>query len=179
MFQTFETGAAPQLAKDRIARLRAELLKRKITAYIVPRADEHQGEYVPACAERLHWLTGFSGSAGHAAITRSSAAVFVDGRYTIQAGHEVDPGIFDIEPLKPGTLSTWLVTKLKAGEQVGFDPALWTIRQVADLKSKLATHGIKLKPIAANLVDRIWGQDRPPPPIGQIKPHRLEWAGRS
>lgn len=178
MFQSFDTVAAPQLAKERVASLRSELIRQRISAYIVPRADEHQGEYVPTCAERLHWLTGFSGSAGHAAVTHNTAAVFVDGRYTIQASMEVDDKSFGIEALKPGALATWLTENLEAGEIVGFDPALWTVRQVTDLKTKLAANAIKLKPLRANLIDKLWGEHRPPAPDGLVRLHPNDVAGR-
>lgn len=178
MFQTFDASADPSRAHARISRLRDLMDKAKINAYIVPRADEHQGEYVPACAERLHWLTGFSGSAGMAAIGTQNAAVFVDGRYTVQARGEIDTALMSIEALKPGALATWLTGTLNEGAIIGFDPALFTIRQVRDLKKKLAEQNQKLKPIKANLVDKAWGADRPPPPLEPTRLHPTKFAGK-
>ncbi len=178
MFQTFETSADPTLAKPRVTALRAELARRGLDATILPRADEHQGEYVPTCAERLHWLTGFSGSAGFAAVTAKAAAVFVDGRYTVQAKAEVDTKLFEIEPLKPGALAGWLADNLADGAVVGFDPALWTIRQVEDLERALEPKGIKLRAVRTNLVDRIWGKDRPPAPMAPVRLQPVERSGR-
>ena len=82
------------IPKTRVALLRAELKRRKLTAFFVPRADEFQGEYVPAYAERLYWLTNFRGSAGVAIVTLKKAAIFVDGRYAIQVRQQVDEKIF-------------------------------------------------------------------------------------
>ncbi|MEL6227744.1 MAG: aminopeptidase P family N-terminal domain-containing protein, partial [Pseudomonadota bacterium] len=98
MFQNFDAPAdgAQSLHSERISQLRELLVARKIDAYLVPRADAHQGEYVAPCDERLNWLTGFSGSAGQALIGRSEAALFVDGRYTLQAANQVPGSLFEI-----------------------------------------------------------------------------------
>ncbi|MBN9259239.1 MAG: aminopeptidase P family N-terminal domain-containing protein, partial [Hyphomicrobium sp.] len=96
MFQDFSSSADPALAADRVARLRARLAALGVDAVLVPRSDEHMGEYVPPSAERLAWLTGFTGSAGLAVIAAKKAALFVDGRYTLQAADQVDTSIFDI-----------------------------------------------------------------------------------
>ncbi|MCK5089728.1 MAG: aminopeptidase P family N-terminal domain-containing protein, partial [Hyphomicrobiaceae bacterium] len=96
MFQTFETTAQRNLSAERIKELRKLTAQAGLNAYLVPRADEHQGEYVPPCAERLKWLSGFSGSAGLVIVTRKTAALFVDGRYTVQARAEVDTDIFEV-----------------------------------------------------------------------------------
>jgi Xaa-Pro aminopeptidase len=93
MFQTFSDTSAKHLTPERIARLRAELKRLGVDGFIVPRADEFQGEYVPPHAERLGWLTGFSGSAGEAVILAGNAAIFVDGRYTLQVREQVDPAL--------------------------------------------------------------------------------------
>ena len=96
MFQTFESQSERGAATERIKELRRLMAAAKLDAYLVPRADEHQGEYVPACSARLKWLTGFSGSAGLAIVTKKSATLFVDGRYTVQARAEVEPGLIDV-----------------------------------------------------------------------------------
>ena len=92
-FQTFDESTSPANGAERIKKLRAELARRGYDGYIVPRADEHQGEYVPPSAARLAWLTGFTGSAGTAVILRDKAALIVDGRYTVQAAAQVDPSV--------------------------------------------------------------------------------------
>src|SRR5271167_4707658 len=125
--QTFDAKTDPAKAKERVAALRAELAKRKLDGFIVPRADEHQNEYVPASEDRLGWLTGFSGSAGVAVVLANKAALFVDGRYTIEARGEIDPSVFGIEHLVEHPLDEWLAKNLKAGTTFGYDPARTTI----------------------------------------------------
>src|SRR6476660_598392 len=112
MFQTFEAPAQRGAATTRIKELRRLMAAAKLDAYLVPRADEHQGEYVPACAERLKWLTGFSGSAGLAIVAKKTAAVFVDGRYTVQARAEVDSAVIEISSLPRARVAEWLTQKL-------------------------------------------------------------------
>jgi len=179
MFQNFDAPAGLGSASDRLVRLRALIAGLGVDAVLVPRADEHQGEYVPASAQRLKWLTGFSGSAGIAVISREKAALFVDGRYTVQARGQVDTGDFEILQVPQASVSDWLVQKLKPGAVVGFDPRLHTVGEIERLTDSLADRKIKLKPLARNPVDRIWGADRPAPPAGQVRAHPLSYAGQS
>ncbi|MFM2423365.1 MAG: hypothetical protein RL291_1895 [Pseudomonadota bacterium] len=169
MFQTFDAPAPAAATLPRIKALRAKLASHGLDAVIVPRADEHQGEYVPACAERLKWLTGFSGSAGSAIIAARAAALLVDGRYTLQAKDQVETSVFEIVQVPPATMSEWLKTNLKQGATVGFDPALHTIAEIARLTDALAVRGITLKATPKNLVDEIWGTERPAPPQGRVR----------
>jgi Xaa-Pro aminopeptidase len=178
MFQTFATISDPEAAKDRVKRLRALLAEEGLAAFLVPRADEHQGEYVAPSAERLKWLTGFSGSAGLAAIARRQTALFVDGRYTVQVRAECDPELFEFPGLARAKLSDWLAAKLKRGDTIGFDPWLHTIGEIARLEEALAAKGLKLKPVSRNLVDRIWGRERPAPPAAPVVPHPQKYSGR-
>ena len=179
MFQSFTASADPSLAAPRIAKLRKLMAAQNIAAYLVPRADEHQGEYVPPSAERLKWLTGFSGSAGLAAVTGKQAAVFVDGRYTIQAAQECDPAIFEFPGLMRAKLAEWLTAHLSKGATVGFDPWLHTAGEIRRLEAQIAPKGLKLKPVARNLVDRAWGKDRPAPPRNPVVLHSTRKAGRT
>jgi Xaa-Pro aminopeptidase len=179
MFQSFETFAEPARAPERVKRVRALMAQAGIDALLVPRADEHQGEYVPAAAERLKWLTGFTGSAGLAVIARRTAALFVDGRYTVQARAEVDSELLELPELPRGRLAEWLAAKLGKGGTVGFDPWLHTGGEIDRLGEALRPKGIKLKPLARNLVDRAWGRERPVPPAAAIAAHPPEHAGRS
>ena len=94
LFQSFEDAPAGAAGAPRVKALRTELARRGLTGFIVPRADRHQNEYVPAAEERLAWLTGFTGSAGAAVVLMERAALFVDGRYTLQAGQQVDTSLF-------------------------------------------------------------------------------------
>ncbi len=158
MLQTFSTNDLGADAEARLKGLRQKIEKAGLDGYLVPRADEHQGEYVPPSAERLKWLTGFSGSAGLAAVTRKRAAVFVDGRYTVQIGQECSPELFDFPGIARGKLVDWLAEVLPKGGTIGFDPWLHTAGEVARLKVSLGDKGISLKPVSANLVDRVWGR---------------------
>jgi Xaa-Pro aminopeptidase len=178
MFQTYEAPEVRRDGAERIARLRQLMAKSKLAAVLVPRADEHQGEYVAPCAERLKWLTGFSGSAGMAVITRNAAALFVDGRYVTQAPAQVDTGIFEVLQVPEAKLSEWLFAHLKSGAAVGFDPWLHTAAVIEDLGKTLEPKGIKLKALGRNPVDRIWGRARPAPPLGAVIPHAIEHAGK-
>src|SRR6202047_3886992 len=126
LFQTFEepeTGVAPTA---RLSAFREELARRNLTGFVVPRADQQQNEYVAPSGERVAWRTGFTGSAGLAIVLTQTAAVFVDGRYTLQAAKQVDRKAWDIEPLADPPPETWLTKHLVAGDRVGFDPWLHT-----------------------------------------------------
>jgi Xaa-Pro aminopeptidase len=179
MFQTFSTISDPEAAKDRVKRLRALMADQGLDALLIPRADEHQGEYVAPAFDRLRWLTGFSGSAGVAAIARRHAAVFVDGRYTVQVRAECDAAIFEFPGFARAKLADWLAAKLKRGDVIGFDPWLHTVFDITRLKAALAPKGLKFKPTARNLVDRVWGKERPPPPAAPVVVHPLKYAGRA
>ncbi len=176
MFQTFENFADPSKGKPRVAQLRKVLKQRKLAAFLVPHADEHQNEYVPPNAERLSWLTGFTGSAGMAIVGTKAAALFVDGRYTLQAPGQADTSVFDILQAPRNKLSDWLKKHLKKGETLGYDPRLHTIRAVERLEKALEETGVKLSPIEDNLVDAIW-KDRPAPPRKAVSLHPIKFAG--
>ncbi|HXY90620.1 MAG TPA: aminopeptidase P family protein [Xanthobacteraceae bacterium] len=175
-FQTFDAKADPAKGRERVAALRAELVKRKLDGFIVPRADEHQNEYVPACEERLGWLTGFAGSAGVAVVLADKAALFVDGRYTIVACEEVDPAVFAIEHQVEHPPEEWLAKNLKSGAAFGYDPARTTIGGVDKLKKACAKAGAALRAVDSNPVDAIWA-DRPPPPLTPVTLRDLRYAG--
>src|SRR3954468_14663540 len=125
-FQTFEEPEAGVALTARLAALREELARRKLTGFIVPRADQQQNEYVPPSEERLAWLTGFTGSAGLAIVLPQAAAICVDGRYTLQAGKQVDGKVWSVESLVEPPPESWLSSHLQSGDRVGFDPWLHT-----------------------------------------------------
>lgn len=179
MFQTFETSGGPEHVAARVKALRGLLSSLKIDAVLVPRADEHQGEYVPACAERLRWLTGFSGSAGIAVVTRRTAALFVDGRYPVQAKTETNTELFEISDLPRPRLAEWIGDKLSKGQTLGFDPWLHTAGEIARLGKAITPRGVKLKSLSRNLIDQLWGKDRPKPPNGLVAAQPLALAGTS
>lgn len=163
---------------SRLADLRAELARRGLTGFIIPRADEHQGEYVAPRAQRLAWLTGFTGSAGLAVVLTERAAIFVDGRYTIQVRAEVDCALFQPLHLVDHPPSRWLAEVLAAGDRLGFDPWLHTPDQVGQLRQACGRAGAELVPCDGNPVDAVWA-GQPGAPLAPIAAHPLTFAGRS
>ncbi|MBC7905268.1 MAG: aminopeptidase P family protein [Rhodospirillaceae bacterium] len=163
---------------ERLDALRAELGRRALAGFIVPRADEHQGEYVARRAQRLAWLTGFTGSAGLAVVLTEQAAVFVDGRYTLQVGQEVDTALFEPVPMADCPPSRWLGERLKPGDRLGFDPWLHTSDQIEALRITAERAGAQLVPCDGNPLDAVWA-DQPPPPVAPVVSHGLDYAGRS
>ena len=149
MFQTFEAPAQRGAATTRIKELRRLMAAAKLDAYLIPRADEHQGEYVPACAERLKWLTGFSGSAGLAIVGKKAAVLFVDGRYTVQARAEVDAATMEVSKLPRGRIAEWLSEHLSRGQTVGYDPKLHTVGEVERLTAALKAERSSCAPLRA------------------------------
>ncbi len=161
----------------RLEMLRDELRTHRLDGFIAPRADEHQGEYVPRCGQRLAWLTGFTGSAGMAIVLAERAALFVDGRYTLQAAAQVDTELFEIRHLIDEPPARWLAGALAKGTVVGYDPWLHTPQEVERLKGGAERAGAGLKPVA-NPIDRIW-PGRPPAPLAPVVPHPDRFAGES
>ena len=175
-FQTFEEPEAGVALRARLAALREELARRKLTGFIVPRADQQQNEYVPPSEERLAWLTGFTGSAGLAVVLPQEAAVFVDGRYTLQAAKQVDATAWAVESLIDPPPESWVAAHLKAGDRLGFDPWLHTFAAAERLSAACAKAGAELVAVDSNPIDAIW-QDRPQPPLAPVAIHGLEHAG--
>ncbi|MCO6382556.1 aminopeptidase P family protein [Oceanicola sp. 502str15] len=178
MFQTFDATTNPADGPSRLAALRAALSGLGLTGFLVPRADRHQGEYVAPCDERLAWLTGFTGSAGFAAVLPDVAGVFIDGRYRVQVKAQVDTTHFTPVDWPETRLADWLIAQAPAGAKIGFDPWLHTVKEVAALSRALEAKGLALVPVAQNPVDGIW-QGRPAEPAAPIVAHALEFAGES
>ncbi|TGT35445.1 aminopeptidase P family protein [Mesorhizobium sp. M8A.F.Ca.ET.165.01.1.1] len=176
MFQTFDSAGDPAVGKPRVALLRQWLSDNGLDGFIVPRADEHQGEYVADRSARLKWLTGFSGSAGVAIVLRDRAFVFVDGRYTLQVRGEVDLGIFSIESLVDNPPAVWLRDHLGKGARLGFDPWLHTIGEVKALQASADKIGAVLVPLDRNPIDIIW-KDQPGAPVTPVELHPIGFAG--
>ena len=175
-FQIFSDNPDPTVGAPRVARLRAEMARRGLDGFIIPRADEHQGEYVPPHAERLKWLTGFGGSAGMAIVLKDKAAIFIDGRYTLQVRDQVDMAIFEPQHLVDEPATRWIEENLVHGARLGFDPWLHTAAAAARLRKACERAGAELVPCTDNLVDAIW-DDQPQPPFGAVVPHPLDHAG--
>lgn len=176
IFQSFDATGDPSQGVARVAMLRDWMTKHELDAVLVPRSDEHQGEYVAPCAERLRWLTGFSGSAGAAIILKDRAIIFVDGRYTLQVRTQADMSLFSVESLIDNPPAAWIEANLGKGAQIGFDPWLHTTGEVRALAAAAAKIGADLIPLDENPVDAIWS-DRPQPPTGQVEIQPIEFAG--
>lgn len=170
--------AGRQATPARVAALRAQMAVQGLTGFLVPMADEHQGEYIPPATQRLAWLTGFTGSAGIAAVLAERAAIFVDGRYTLQVRDQVDTAIFETRHLTEEPLSAWLPGAVKAGDVIGYDPWLHTRGGIASLGKILASAGARLVPVEGNPIDAVWA-DRPPAPLSPMRPHDVVFAGEA
>lgn len=177
-FQSFADSADPTKGAERVAGLRAELKKRNLDGFIVTTADQHQNEYVPACEQRLAWLTGFTGSLGVAVILKDQAALFVDGRYTLQAREQVDSRVFAIQHLVEHPPHEWLVAHLPTGARLGHDTWRTTLEGVERLSKACTRAGAMLVAVDDNPVDAIW-HDRPAAPLAPIVLHDLRFAGES
>ncbi|HEY4344650.1 MAG TPA: aminopeptidase P family protein [Parvibaculum sp.] len=176
MFQTYDDTANPALGAERAERLRDELKRHDLDGFMIPRADEHQGEYVPPHAERLRWLTGFSGSAGLAIVLAEKAAIFIDGRYTLQVRSQTDINVFEPQHLVEQPPARWIEDNLPKGAKLAYDPWLHTIDAVARYKAAAEKAGGTLVPVDTNPLDTVWS-DQPPPPAAPIQPHELRYAG--
>lgn len=163
---------------DRLATLRAELKERSLDGFIVPLTDEHMSEYVGSYAQRLPWLTNFTGSAGNAAILQDKASVFIDGRYTIQAAAELDPALYEHHLIDRYTLLKWVADNAPEGATIGFDPELATITWVEEAEKAFARKGLKLEAVNTNPVDAVWA-DRPAEPLAPALPHAEKYSGKS
>jgi Xaa-Pro aminopeptidase len=175
-FQTFDDRTERAASAPRVAALRTELAHRGLTGFIVPRADRQQNEYVPASEERLAWLTGFSGSAGTAVVLMERAALFVDGRYTLQARDQVDTSLFEIVSSVETPPDQWLEKTLTAADRLGYDPWLHTSEGAEKLSKACAAAGATLVAVEPDLIDALWN-DRPTPPLGPVMLHDVRFAG--
>ncbi len=176
MFQSFDVTSTPQFGRERADGLRASFDALSIDGVLVPRADEFQGEYVPASAERLAWLTGFTGSAGIALVLRETAVVFVDGRYVTQLAEQVDGTVFTGGDLIGEPPHLWIERHAPKGFRLGIDPWLHTGADVRKLETALAKIGGALVHLDHNPLDRLW-TGRPDAPLGRVVIQKIEQAG--
>ncbi|MDG1739017.1 MAG: aminopeptidase P family protein [Paracoccaceae bacterium] len=177
MLQSFDVTSDPTAGVGRLALLRDAMIAIGLDGYLVPRADAHQGEYVPARDERLGWLTGFTGSAGFCAALRREAGVFVDGRYRVQVREQISPDVYTPVNWPEVSLGSWLIENLPDGGKVGFDPWLYSVAQIDDLEKNLSDTEISVVQ-TGNLIDEIW-HDQPNAPSAAVFEHPLEFAGES
>mgnify|MGYP003477453509 CR=1 FL=1 len=167
-----------EIIETRVAQVRATLATLELDAFIVPHDDEHLGEYIPAYAERLDWITGFNGSAGLAIIMAQRAALFVDGRYTVQARMQAPAELFEFLHLNEDPHVQWLAEQLPSGARVGFDPRLHSLAWYQSAKPILAERGIALVRVEENPIDLHWS-DRPAPTKTPVILYSEELAGQS
>jgi Xaa-Pro aminopeptidase len=177
MRQTFDESTDPSFGPKHVPLIRQAMKAQGLDGFLVPHEDEHQNEYLPAANDRLGWATGFTGSAGAAVILADKAAVFVDGRYTLQVRDQVDAGVFEIRDLVEGGVSAYLETATARGQTIGYDPRLHAPDALERLKAAAAKAGAVLKPVASNPLDEAWGEARPPQPTAPVVPHLLDYAG--
>jgi Xaa-Pro aminopeptidase len=177
MRQSFDTTTDPAFGSRHLPLVRAELQRQGLDGFLVPHEDEHQNEYLPEANDRLAWLTGFTGSAGAAVVLTDRAAVFVDGRYTLQVREQVDAGLFEIRDLVEGGVPAYLAAAPAHGAVIGYDPRLHSPDALWHLRSAAEKAGATLKAVEANPLDLAWGDARPAQPRAPITPHPLEFSG--
>ena len=177
MRQSFKESADPSYGSLHLPRIRAAMAAQGLDGLLVPHEDEHQNEYLPGANDRLAWATGFTGSAGAAVVMADRAAVFVDGRYTIQVRAQVDASLFEICDLVVGGVPGWIEAHTRAGQVIGYDPRLHSPDALGYLKNAAIRSGATLKSLDPNPLDVAWGADRPAQPAAPVRPHALEFAG--
>ena len=178
MFQTYDDPGGPALGRKHLPLLRKALKARGLDGFIAPHEDEWQNEYVPAAYDRLAWLTGFTGSAGAAVVLGDEAAVFVDGRYTLQVRAQVDEKLFAYRDLVEGGPAGYLRERAAKGMRIGYDPKLHSPDALDRLRAAADAVGAGLTPVAPNPIDEAWS-DRPPLPAAMVAPHQEQFTGES
>ncbi|WP_312124840.1 aminopeptidase P family protein [Brevundimonas sp.] len=176
MRQHFDETTDPSFGAKHLPLVRAEMAKQGLDGLLVPHEDEHQNEYLPDANERLAWVTGFTGSAGAGVVFADKAAVFVDGRYTVQVKAQTDDALFSRVPLNEQ--NKWLSENVKAGQVIGYDPRLHSPDALDAIRAAVEKAGGSLKAVEGNPIDLAW-TDRPSQPQAPVVPHPEEYAGES
>jgi Xaa-Pro aminopeptidase len=177
MRQTFQDQADPSFGPLHLPLIRDAVARQGLDGLLIPHEDEHQNEYLPDANDRLAWATGFTGSAGAAVVLKDKAAVFVDGRYTLQVRDQVDLDLFEVRDLVDGGVPAYLESELKPGQVVGYDPRLHSPDALDRLRKAAEKAGATLKSLADNPLDQAWGAARPAQPQAPVVPHPLDFAG--
>ncbi|KRA57852.1 X-Pro aminopeptidase [Caulobacter sp. Root655] len=176
MRQTFDESTEPSFGPRHVPLIRAAMARQGLDGFLVPHEDEHQNEYLPPANDRLAWASGFTGSAGAGVILKDRAAVFVDGRYTLQVREQVDQGVFEIRDLVEGGVPAYLETAHR-GAVIGYDARLHSPQALDSLKAAAHRAGAALKPVAVNPIDEAWGAERPAQPTAPVVPQPVQYAG--
>ena len=178
MRPTFDETTDPSFGAKHLPLVRRQMAEQGLDGLLVPHEDEHQNEYLPAANDRLAWLSGFTGSAGAAVVMTDRAAVFADGRYTVQVRAQVDPGQFEILDLVEGGVPAYLERAPK-GAVIGYDARLHSPDALAILKAAATKAGAELKPVDVNPLDAAWAEDRPAQPQAPVVPHGDRYSGEA
>jgi Xaa-Pro aminopeptidase len=178
MFQNYDDPGGPALGRKHLPQLRKALKAASLDGFIIPHEDEWQNEYVPPAYDRLAWATGFTGSAGAAVVFADEAAIFVDGRYTLQVRAQVDGGLYQYKDLIDGGPSQYLREHAPKGGKIGYDPKLHSPDSLERLRAAVTAAGAELVAVAQNPIDAIW-DDRPPVPAAMVQPYAEQYAGES
>ncbi len=179
MRQTFDEATDRSFGPKHVPLIRAAMAEQGLDGFVTPHEDEHQNEYLPAANDRLAWATGFTGSAGAAVILKDKAAVFVDGRYTLQVRDQVDQAMFEIRDLVDGGVPAYLEAATGPGQVIGYDPRLHSPDALGHLKAAAAKAGSELRAVTPNPLDTAWGKARPAQPTAPVVPHPIEYAGET
>lgn len=178
MIQNFEVQGGPDYGQRNLPKLRKALEKAGLDGFLVPHEDEYQNEYLPDCNERLMWVSGFTGSAGAAVVMTDTAAMFIDGRYTLQVGAQVDNDLFSYERLEGGGVAAWLKANTSKGQTIGYDPRLHSPAALDTFRKAVGLSGAELKPVDVNPIDAAW-DDRPAAPTAKLTIQPLNFAGEN
>ena len=176
MRQTFDETTDPSFGAKHLPLLRERMKAQGLDGFLIPHEDEHQNEYLPEANERLAWATGFTGSAGAAAVFQDRACMFTDGRYTVQVKAQTDPALFERRDLND--VAAYLATAAK-GAVIGYDPRLHSPDALVPLKAAARKAGAELRPVDSNPLDEAWGEARPAQPAAPVVPHPEQYAGEA
>jgi len=178
MIQNYDVQGGPEYGQKNLPKLRKALSEANLDGFLIPHEDEYQNEYLPDCNERLMWATGFTGSAGAAIVLTHKAAMFVDGRYTLQVRAQVDGKLFSYESVEDKGMTKWLTANTAKGDVIGYDPKLHSPNAINTLKTAAARSGATLKALNSNPIDKAW-DDRPREPEAPLTIQPVDLAGES
>ncbi len=178
MFQTYDEPGGPALGRKHLPQLRKAVKSAGLDGFVVPHEDEWQNEYVPPAYDRLAWTTGFTGSAGAAVVFAEHAAIFTDGRYTLQVRAQVDGNLFEYLDLVDGGPAAYLRERAPKSARIGYDPKLHSPDSLDKLRKAALDAGAELVAVARNPIDAIWN-DRPPIPMARVEPQPEKFTGES
>ena len=177
-FQNFNVQGGPEYGIQNLPKLRQQLTLRGVDGFLVPHEDEYQNEYLPECNDRLMWASGFTGSAGAAVVMADKAAIFTDGRYTLQVRDQVEGSLFEYVSLEETSVASWVAANVSRGEQLGYDPRLHSPKALAKIKAAVTKAGGSLIALDPNPIDSAW-EDRPAAPKAKLTVQPLKLAGES